>query len=163
MQRFNETQRIRFWPLWAAIGCMNFIFGFVFVYQVLMGHPFGRIPLPNTLIIILFLIMLGILVFFLMVNLKLLIDDVGIHYKFAPFQRKFTTITWYEVSDAYVRDYEPMYEYGGWGMKGTEQSRLLSISGKKGLQLVMGNGKRVLLGTRRPVEVKAIAQYYFRP
>jgi hypothetical protein len=163
MKDFKETQHIRFWGIWVALGLLNLLFGFIFVYQVILGYPFGKIPLPNSFVIPLFLVMALALIGCIIIHLTVRIDEQGVHYRFFPLQRKFTTITWYNISDACVLEYEPIYEYGGWGKKGTPQKQMLSISGKMGLQLVLRNGHRLTLGTRRPVEVKAIAQYYFRP
>jgi hypothetical protein len=163
MKNFKETQRIKIWWMWAPLIAINLLFAYIFVQQIIVGQPFGRTPLPNGIIITLFLICAGMLTFCLLISFKLRIDEEGIHYKYTPFRRKYTTITWYHVSDAYVRDYEPLYEYGGWGIKGTLKNRAYNMSGKTGLQLVLRDGNKVILGTLRPVEVKAIAQYYFRP
>jgi hypothetical protein len=163
MKDFKETQHIRFWALWVMLGIMNLLFGFVFVYQVVLGIPLGKIPLPNGFIIGFFSVSALGLICCSIIHLTIKIDEQGVHYRLFPLQRKFTTITWYNISDACVMEYEPIYEFGGWGMKGTPQKQMLSISGKMGLLVVKRSGNRVILGTRRPVEVKAIAQFYFRP
>jgi len=163
MKSYKETQHIRIWWMWASLAAMNILFVYIFIQQVILHKPFGRTPLPDSTIVLLLVIGLGLLAFCSLISFKMRIDDVGIHYKYLPFYVKYTTITWYNVSDAYVRDYNPLYEYGGWGIKGSAKNKSLSVSGKTGLQLVLRDGKRLMLGTRHPVEVKAIAQYYFRP
>jgi hypothetical protein len=52
-----------------------------------------------------------------------------------------------------VRAYDPLGEYGGWGLKGSSGNRALNIAGDQGLQLELQNGQRLLLGTQRPAEV----------
>ena len=53
---------------------------------------------------------------------------------------------------SYVRQYSPIIEYGGWGLrfgifgKGTA----FNVSGNKGLQLEFINNKKLLIGTNKP-------------
>ncbi|MBX2959059.1 MAG: hypothetical protein KF732_03800 [Flavobacteriales bacterium] len=55
----------------------------------------------------------------------------------------------------YVRQYSPLTEYGGWGIrlglfgKGTAYN----VSGNKGLQLEFTNNKKLLIGTNKPNEL----------
>jgi Family of unknown function (DUF6141) len=163
MESFKETQRIRLWWLWAFVGILNVLFLYAFLRQVIFNKPFGSIAAPNGLLAGLAIFSLLLLVFLFLLQLRTRIDETGIHYKFSPFHLKYTTITWYNVSDAYMRQYEPLYEFEGWGIRGNEKNKAISMSGKFGLQLVLRNGGKLIIGTRKPVEIKAIAQYYFRP
>jgi hypothetical protein len=163
MENFKETQRIRVWWLWAFAGVLNILFLYAFLRQVVYNKPFGTIPAPNGLLAGLAVFSMLLLLFLFLVQLQTRIDENGIHYKFSPFHLQYTTITWYNVSDAYMRQYEPLYEFAGWGIRGTLKNKALSMSGKYGLQLVLRNGGKLIIGTRKPVEIKAIAQHYFRP
>jgi hypothetical protein len=163
MDSFKETQRIKVWWLWAFAGVLNILFLYAFLRQVVFNKPFGSIPAPNGLLAGLVVFSALLLAFLFMIKLQTRIDETGIHYKFSPFHLKYTTITWYHVSDAYMRQYEPLYEFAGWGIRGIEKNKALSVSGKYGLQLVLRNGNKLIIGTLKPVEIKAIAQYYFRP
>jgi hypothetical protein len=53
-----------------------------------------------------------------------------------------------------VRTYQPLKEYGGWGLKGTSKNRAYNMSGKEGLQLELKDGRRVLIGTRKPADIE---------
>lgn len=46
------------------------------------------------------------------------IDEKGIHYKFFPFHLKFKTVVWNDIENAYMRTYDAISEYGGWGIRG---------------------------------------------
>jgi hypothetical protein len=45
-------------------------------------------------------------------------------------------------------------EYGGWGIKGWSfKSVAYNISGDRGVQLTLRDGRRIMLGSRRPDEL----------
>ncbi|UKJ07279.1 hypothetical protein [Solitalea lacus] len=92
-------------------------------------------------------------------TLKTLIDLEGIHFQFKPFHLRMKTINWYDIDQAYIRKYEPITEYGGWGIKGLwpfKSGRAYNVSGDIGLQIKLTNGKRILIGTNQAVEMQKV-------
>ena len=85
-----------------------------------------------------------------MLKLYTRIDQEGVHYRMKPFQWKFKTIPWAEIDQIYVRKYSPILEYGGWGIRFGRNGTAYNVSGNQGIQLVLKNGKRILLGTGKP-------------
>ena len=59
------------------------------------------------------------------------------------------------MSKCYVREYSPIAEYGGWGLRGGffGKGSALNVSGNKGLQLELKNNKKILIGTNKPKEL----------
>ena len=55
-----------------------------------------------------------------------------------------------------IREYKPIMEYGGWGIRGFGSNRALNIKGKIGLQLVFKNGQKLLIGTQKADEIVKI-------
>jgi hypothetical protein len=101
--------------------------------------------------ILLFLIV-GLL---FLLQLKTTVDDEGIHYQFIPFHFKQKTILWQDIKSAEVRKYEPLKEYGGWGIKGfSKKNRAYNVKGNIGLQLVLKTGDKILFGTQKEEELK---------
>ncbi|UOQ99064.1 hypothetical protein MUN81_06115 [Hymenobacter sp. 5317J-9] len=86
------------------------------------------------------------------------IDKAGAHYRLFPLQWQWRTQSWPNVARAYVRSYDPLSEYGGWGLKGTSRNRAYNMAGHQGLQLELTDGRRLLLGTQRPAEVAQVLQ-----
>jgi hypothetical protein len=84
------------------------------------------------------------------------LDATGAYYRLLPLQWRWRHITWPEVARAYLRRYDPLSEYGGWGIKGTAQNRAYNIANEDGLQLELRDGRRVLLGTQRPAELAQV-------
>jgi len=85
------------------------------------------------------------------------INNEEIHYRWFPFHFKTQHILWKNVLSAEVRKYNALREYGGWGIKGwTAQNRAYNVDGNIGLQLVLRNGKRVLIGTKQSDKLEAL-------
>ena len=58
-----------------------------------------------------------------------------------------------EIEDAQPREYSPMKEFGGWGMRVGADGRAYNAYGKQGVQLTLTDGSRVLIGTQKPDEL----------
>jgi hypothetical protein len=84
------------------------------------------------------------------------LDATGAHYRLFPLQWHWQCRPWTDVAHAYLRAYDPLGEYGGWGLKGQRSNRALNIAGDQGLQLVLRDGNRLLLGTQRPAEITQV-------
>ncbi|WP_162910870.1 hypothetical protein [Hymenobacter oligotrophus] len=68
----------------------------------------------------------------LTLRLETRLDATGVHYRMAPLHRSWRHQTWSQISRAYVRSYDPLGEYGGWGLKGFGSNRALNIAGSDG-------------------------------
>ncbi len=113
------------------------------------------------------LLLLGLPIFFFNLKLKTRIDKGGITFRFTPFHFKPKHITWSVISKAYTRTYNPLTEYGGWGIKGgafwnKSKGIAYNISGNKGLQLELKNGKKILIGTKKPTEIDRVLKTYLQ-
>lgn len=106
----------------------------------------------SSLLTSLSLIILAPAIIFLF-KLKTRMDEIGIRYQFFPFHFKRKTIKWNEIKNAYVRTYDPIGEYGGWGIKGgvfwkKSNGIAINVKGDIGIQLELFNGKKILIGTQ---------------
>ena len=157
---FKEVQRFRTYWAWVGVIAANLLFTYAIVQQVLLGISFGPKPLPNLALFLLELVPLLLFIFLCSIRLRTSYDSTGIHYRYLPFQFRTTTIEWHELSDAYMRGYNSLLEYGGWGIrKGTASTGMAintSASSNKGLQLRFPNGSSLLIGTRYPGEIEKI-------
>lgn len=93
------------------------------------------------------------------------IDEKGMHYKFVPFHLKYKSISWNEISKAYVRQYDAISEYGGWGLKGgvfwrKSKGVAINVSGDKGIQMELKSGKKILIGTQLENQAKQVLNHY---
>jgi hypothetical protein len=88
-------------------------------------------------------------------ELELRMDAAGIHYKFWPFFG-WRHRLWSELQSVEVRQYKPLLEYGGWGLRLGTKGWAYNIAGNQGIQLVLQDGDKLLLGTQRPEEAAAV-------
>jgi hypothetical protein len=157
---FKEIQRFKRWWVWVMLLAVNGIFAYAIVQQVIFDKPFGNTPMSNTNLLLISFIPLSLLVFVFSIRLDINISSAGIRYRYYPFQLSETLIEWEELSEAYMRKYSSFYEYGGWGIRvgnvKTNRAINTSASCNIGLQLEFKNGSSLLIGTRRPNEIKEI-------
>jgi hypothetical protein len=102
------------------------------------------------------LFVLALSLFFLSMKLETLVREDGIYVRFSPIHRKHRVYLWQDLEQVYMRKYEPLGEYGGWGLRGLGNNRALNVSGNVGLQLVLKDGRRMLIGTQKAEELSEV-------
>lgn len=154
---FYETQRFRQWWMWLIMIGVNVIFLWGCVQQLLLQKPFGDNPAGNMELIIVTSVILLVTALLFAVRLRTYINAEGVYVRFSPLQFRAKFYDWNNIQVAYVRKYNPITEFGGWGYKvRMNAGRVYSMSGNRGLQLVLMNGKKVLIGTRQPEQLSDI-------
>ena len=109
------------------------------------------------------LILVLVIILFLVLKLQTKIDENGIKFKFYPFQVSYNNIDWSNISECYIRNYNPISEFGGWGIKSSfrrDTGKAYTIKGSIGLQLKLKNGKKILIGTQKNEEIKRVIETY---
>ena len=152
---FTERQKFKQWWVWVILLILNGILLFGVFKQVIGGQQFGDKPAGNTELLILSGLLLLFTLLFFNLRLDTIIKQDGIYVRFFPFHLKFKYFSWDSMTKTYVRNYSPLTEYGGWGLrfgffgKGTAYN----VSGDKGLQLEFTDNKKLLIGTNKPEEL----------
>ena len=95
----------------------------------------------------LFLPVLFVLVIAETMRLITEVRDDGIYVRLTPFP--FRRIPFEEISSATVRRYRPLVEYGGYGIRYGLSGMAYNADGVWGVQLVLANGKKILIGSQR--------------
>lgn len=154
---FRETQKFRQPWLWLLI--IFIALGLLWpVYMRLSGAPTGNQPMPLWVSIVLIITTLGGILFMYSARMDTEIDEEGITFNFFPLVGK-KKMPWSQVENVYVREYNAILEYGGWGIRysmGKKRGRALCVSGKMGIQLVMKDEKKLLLGTKKAEEARIV-------
>jgi len=158
---FKEIQKFKqpwVWVLLIATGLITIgVFGFGIYRQIFQGIKFGNHPMSNTGLIIVFCLVfvLNVALFLLfgLSKLTTIIDKIGIEYKFSPFHSRSHLIYWNMIEKYAVIKYNPLRDYGGWGIKYNKRGKAYTLSGDKGLIIYLKSGKRILIGTQRDSEL----------
>ena len=95
---------------------------------------------------------------FIFSRLKLLIEvrEEGIFFKYPPLIRKWKSLSFENIQSYAIREYRPRLEFSGHGIprrKHRIRRRKWGVAytayGKTGLQLVLKDGEKILIGTQR--------------
>ncbi|MBL7917403.1 MAG: hypothetical protein JNM96_03340, partial [Bacteroidia bacterium] len=114
---FKEIQKFRQWWLVLILLIILFTFTCAVIRQLIYNIPFGTNPVNNTGLITLAIIIFLLCAFILIIKLETKINQQGIYVRFYPFHLKFKFLSWDEIDNAYTREYSPITEYGGWGLR----------------------------------------------
>lgn len=106
------------------------------------------------LVLVLIFLFLGIglplLFYFSKLTTEVRLD--GIYFRFFPFHLSFHNIAFRDLKSYRVVSYDPIGDYLGWGIRYSHKGKAYIISGDRGVQVELVNGKKILFGSQRPVE-----------
>ena len=96
------------------------------------------------------LLTIGYCFIWLFYSMKLIteIKKDGIQITFTPFTN--FIIPFNKIRSYKIREYRPILEYGGWGIRFNRTGKAYTVSGKIGMQIELSNGKEILIGTENP-------------
>ncbi len=144
---FYEEQRFRQAWIWVLLlGVLGILLWGIFQQEIL-GEPYGDKPVPTFVLVLLCALPLGLIWFFAQLKLMTTVTETEILIHFRPLARRNIPIS--EIRKAYIRKYRPISEFGGWGVRYGGKGMAYNVSGNKGLQLELKNGKLVLIGTQK--------------
>jgi hypothetical protein len=163
---FDEVQKFRqrwLWLLLIIISILSIaIFAHGMIEQFVFGRPWGDRPVSDMSLLVTSVTVIIFILFmlYLFYTLRLIthVDAKGIYIRFYPFPGKI--IDFPQVESCEARTYRPLSEYGGWGIKYGRSGKAYNISGDRGAQLVMKDGKRVLIGSQHADELSRTINYY---
>jgi hypothetical protein len=142
MTLFEETQRFDQWWIKVIL--------FIPVFEVLatMLNEYQTLGVVGNNSLIALAVVACVVMLLVVMNLHTRINETGISFCFFPFHIKPQQIRWDEVEVVYIREYNALTEYGGWGIRGLFGDRkAYNVKGNIGLQLVLRDGKKILFGT----------------
>jgi hypothetical protein len=149
---FKEVQRIdTLWPL--LILAVTLVSNWILYFRLHESNlDFFYISVPTAMLLS------GILV---MTKLTTRIDTDGIYFRLFPFQLRSRLIYWHEIESIEVRNYKPIKEFGGWGLRWSRHGKAYSVRGSEGIQLILKDKKRILIGTRMSKKAREVVERLF--
>ncbi len=154
---YKEEQKFTQVWIWMLLSAVSGIWIWQLIQQVFMGIPFGNNPSSDLIVILTGLFPLLTIILFRFLTLETIINEEGISYRFRPFQRKPKVIKTEDILRFDVKKYSPLKDYGGWGIRygSAKNGRAYNVSGNQGVLFEFKNGKRFLLGTQKPSEIRS--------
>ncbi len=123
------------------------------LWQVVLGHPWGKQPMSNASIVgwTMFLW----LVYLRLVTVRLVTDvrpvELSVAMRGLWRERR---IPLGEIKSAKTITYDPVRDYGGFGIRTTTRGKAYIAGGNRGVRLELVKGGAVLIGSARPEELE---------
>ncbi|MFP4089211.1 MAG: hypothetical protein ACLFUB_07505 [Cyclobacteriaceae bacterium] len=150
---FIEVQKLRQLWIWMLIAAAFALLTGMSIHQWLLSTTAENLlTWPSVLFAGSVLLLLAL--FLYKSHLLTGIDKHGIYFRFFPLQLRYHMLRWEEIEEAYVREYDALSDYGGWGIKYGSHGKAYTVRGKYGLQLDLKDGRSILLGTQKPIEME---------
>ena len=150
---FKEEQKFRQPWLIMVVILVSIMPWISLVVQIILGHKFGNNPAPNWMIHLIWLLFgVGFPVFFYSIKLITEVRNNGIYLRFFPIHRKFKFFSFDDIESFKEREYRPIREYGGWGIRYGFGGMAYNVYGNKGIQLEMKSKKKILIGSQKSYE-----------
>ncbi|MCL5734573.1 MAG: DUF6141 family protein [Actinobacteria bacterium] len=151
---FREVQRFRQWFFWIPIAAVTGVVWWQFWEQVVRQHPQGQHPIPNWAAWLLAIVFgLGFPAFAAVVRLITTVTSRELSIRLAPFKTRRIPLD--SIATAMARQYSPMGEFGGWGIRVSRNGKAYNAYGDMGVQLELKDGSRVLVGSQLSEEFVA--------
>ena len=158
---YSEIQRFRQPWLWSilisvwisAIGTLGFVVDRPLVQDIFNDNSSINDSGLKVLLILAIVLVTALIVLFAKAKLITQIDKKFISYKFFPLHKSYRKIDWKSVVKSEVVTYQPLSQYGGWGIRAGKNGKVFSVSGNRGLQIVLRTGERILIGTTKANEL----------
>ncbi|HLO44918.1 MAG TPA: hypothetical protein VK175_11350 [Leadbetterella sp.] len=157
---FKETQRFTQWWIWLPLLLLVSYAFYGISKQLLTGVTFGEHPLSNLGVMGLGLLLLVVLALFWYMRLETIITENGVYVQLFPFHLRKRYIAWERVQQCYVRQYKPLREFGGWGIRYGFAGKAYNVAGNEGLQLVYGSNEKLLIGTQKSEELEEVLKLF---
>jgi hypothetical protein len=133
------------------------------IQQLWLHKPFGSHPAPDIILWIVWALFGIVLpVFFLSAKLSTEVRYDGIYIRFFPFHREFRTLPFEAIKKYETRDYSSIREYGGYGIRYGKLGKAYIVSGKRGIQLELVSGRKILIGSNRADEMAEVIRSVVR-
>jgi hypothetical protein len=149
---FREVQRFSLWIRLFFIASMTLGVAVMLFSSVTAGSTGS----PSAIVIRggLSLLLLGLAALFFVLKLETEVRRDGLYVRFFPLHIHHKKIAPGQLVDCYARRYRPIMEYGGWGIRcGFRGGRAYNVRGNKGVQLVLQDDKRLLVGSQKADEL----------
>ncbi|MHB0915237.1 MAG: hypothetical protein ACYC5A_07095 [Thermoleophilia bacterium] len=150
---YREEQRLTQWWIYILVAVAAAGAWMTFVLQVVISIDPKSEPLSDQgawLVMLLAGVLLPLLAFSVRLAIDITPERMSLSYR--PFLRK--KLYPADISKAYPRSYHPILEYGGWGVRWSPwRGWAYNVSGNRGVQLELANGRKLLIGSQNPEEL----------
>jgi hypothetical protein len=151
MTYFVEKQRFTQPWLWALILALAALVSYGGFRQLVEGVPWGSKPASDAVLVAIWLLAaIALPALFAFGHLRTEVRKDGIRVRFVPFHLRPRTWAWETIRRVEAREYSPLREFGGWGIRVGFRGWAYNVKGNHGIEVTFRAGHRVLIGTQDP-------------
>jgi len=151
---FWERQHFRQVWLWVVLLGVAAIFWAGFIAQVLLSNSFGGKPASDVQLSVLFGLMgIALPLFFYRMSLTTVVQPGELQVRFWPFVLRPVRIPLHTLRNYERITYNPVKDYGGWGIRWGIKGKAYNVSGNEGVLLHFYDKKPLLIGSQRAGEL----------
>jgi len=143
MKTIEETQKMNQKWLWVLMILIQILLFYKLIIDYKEKSVFQIIPI---------IIVTITCVFIYSIKLKYIINSENIIISFFPFLSNSKKIEIKEIKKISIIKYNPLKDYGGWGLRYTNNKTAYTTRGNKGIYIEMNNGKNLLIGTQLDID-----------
>ena len=149
---FREEQYFRQPWVWAFVLVPLAAIACVLLWQLRAEPPGGALPAWAVELVwteFVLLLVLGWLYKTRLVT-EVRADGLVLHFQWL-WRRRWIPFT--DIRDYRVVTYNPLRDYGGWGIRGLPGNMAYNVGGNRGVHLTFTDGAKLLVGSQRPAEL----------
>lgn len=146
--RFSEEQSFPQFRVRVTLALPPIFVTALAVWQLGFGHKMGRYPISNGGLIVLTALLWGVYLRLITVSLSTEIGEAEIVVRMKGFHRK-RTIPLDGVRTVKIVTYDPVKDFGGYGIRKTKSGEAMVARGNRGVRLEMKDGTMVVIGSLR--------------
>lgn len=154
---FREVQYFRQWwiRLLAVVTVAEVVvvMGLVVLLPAMKQHHGHIDPASLTSFAIATFVCLGIMLLLLAAHLITEVRGDGLYIKFWPFHLSYRKIPLEDAQKIESVTYDPLGDYGGWGLRGGRAKRAYNVMGNRGVKLTYNDGHSTLIGSQEADEL----------
>lgn len=156
---FREVQTFSSWLriVLVVLMAVSVVIFAIALWETITEPESPDILVPVLLTIVAMAIPIAVTILFFILKLETEVRSDGLYVRFYPLHIRYKKFTPQDLAEHYSRTYKPIREYGGWGIRCsfTGKGKAYNVSSNKGVQLVLTNGKKLLIGSQKPDEIVA--------
>lgn len=143
---YRESQGLKPHFLFPIVAFLIALSAYMVIEQLIIGNPVGDNPASDEgLIAIVFFTGLLLPAFLLSMKLRTMVDQEAIYVRLFPL--KSMTIPLWDVKSFWIRRYDWLRDYGGFGIRFNSEGWAYIMQGGIGVQIQRTDGRMVLIGS----------------
>ena len=160
---FHEEQQFRQMWVWIILIIPTIILWYIAIQELVFGNTVGNSNMSKEMMFA-FWFGFGVLfpLFFYKLKLITQVRRDGLYIKFAPIHFSFKKIQLANLKRNFICNYDPIGEYGGWGIKHGKNGKVYNVSGNRGVQLEFMDRKNILIGSQKPDQLNSAIEQYLK-